>query len=229
MKVKDVMARNVVSVRRSTPVPEIAKLLVTRAISAVPVVDEQNRPIGIVSEGDLMHRSELDTARRRSWWLRAFGDRATLAEDYAKANGLKARDVMTREVITIEEEASLSEAATRLEKNRIKRMPVVRDGRMVGILSRANLVQALAAIPAEALAAGDADRELKEGLLLELNKQPWAFAHTLNVVAHDGIIELWGLVTSEEERIALRVAVERTKGVRALEDHLIVEPLVRWE
>lgn len=229
MKVRDVMARNVVSIRRSTPVPEIAKLLVTRAISAVPVADELNRPIGIVSEGDLMHRSELDTPRHRPWWLYAFGDRATLAEDYAKANGRKAEDIMTRQVVTIEEDASLSEAAARLEKNRIKRMPVVRDGRIVGIVSRANLVQALAAIPAEALAAGDADRELKERLLLELNKQPWTFAHTLNVVAHDGTIELWGFVTSEEERTALRVAVERTRGVRSFEDHLIVEPLVRWD
>lgn len=228
MKVQDVMTPDVISVKPETTVVEIAKLLVARSISAVPVIDDDNHPLGIVSEGDLMHRSELDTARRRSWWLR-FGDTATLAADYAKANGLKAEDVMTRTVVTIAEDASLADAATRLEENRIKRMPVVRDGRIVGIVSRANLVRALATAKPEALPVSKSDRVIKRRLMAELESQPWAPKYNLNVIVHGGVVELWGPVTSEEERKAVRVAAERTPGVVAVEDHLIVQPLMQWE
>jgi len=229
MKVRDVMSVIVLTVKPETTVHEIARLLVKSRISAVPVVDEKNGLVGIVSEGDLMRRTEIDTVGSRSWWLRTFGNGATLAADYAKARGLRARDVMTGEVITIDKDASLAEAATRLESNRIKRMPVTRDGSIVGIISRANLVQALASVTPEKIAILDSDRAIKTNLLAELQNQPWLSQRTLNVVVGDGVAHLWGVVVSKEERSAIVVAAERTPGVRMVEDHLIVEPIAQWE
>ena len=226
MKVREVMMATVVSVAPDTTVQEIARLLLEKRISAVPVLDEEGRLVGIVSEGDLMRRPEIGTKQPSSWWLRHFGDVATLATDYAKAYGLKARDVMTHEVVQVTEDASLADAATLLETHRIKRVPVVRGGRVVGIVSRANLVRAMASagpVPAD---SPDADWSIRERLIAALQAQPWAAPHELNVVVHGGTVHLWGLVRSEEERSAVRLTAERTPGVRAVEDHLVVQPLV---
>lgn len=229
MKVRDVMTANVVSVKPETTVQEVAKLLVKWRISAIPVVDDRDHLVGIVSEGDLMRRDETDTTGPGSWWLRMFADDASLAAAYAKARGLKARDVMTRDVVTIEEEASLAEAAARLERNRIKRLPVIRDRAVVGILSRANLVQALASVTPQMVAVSDADRAIKASLLAELKDRPWLSRRSLNVIVQDGAVQLWGAVVSNEERNAIIVAAERTPGARSVEDHLVVEPIMQWD
>ena len=229
MKVRDVMTAAVASVGPDTAVEGIARLLQGKRISAVPVVDPDDRLVGIVSEGDLVRRPEIGTERPRSWWLRHFGDPTALAADYARTHGLKARDVMTREVAVAAEDLDLAEAATLLETHRVKRLPVVRDGRVVGIVSRADLVRALASagpVPAD---APDADRSIRERLIAALRTQPWVAPHEVNIVVHDGTVHLWGLVRSEEERPAVRVAAERTPHVRAVEDHLVVQPLVRWD
>src|SRR5208337_3918369 len=128
-------------------VKEVAKTLLERRISAVPVVDDGGKLVGIVSEGDLLHRSEAGTERPRSWWLRLMAEDDSLAADYVKAHGHKVADVMTQNVITATPETPLDAIAILLEKNSIKRVPIVKNGQLVGIVSRANLVQAVASAP----------------------------------------------------------------------------------
>jgi CBS domain-containing protein len=229
MKVRDVMTTSVVSVTSDETVKDIATLLLQQRISAVFVVDDAGFPIGVVSEGDLMRRAETDTERTRSWWLRQFLDSSVLATEYAKSHGRRARDVMSRPVISVSEDTTLNEAATLLETHRIKRLPVFRDGSIVGVISRANLVRALASIDSTPKTTEDLDRSIRDKLAAELKSQPWASADTKNIIVENGVVHLWGLIASEEERTATRVATEQVPGVRAIEDHLVLRPLVRMD
>ena len=147
MKARDVMMSPVITAKPHSTVKEVAKTLLEKQISAVPVVDDAGKLVGMVSEGDLMHRSEAGTERQRSWWVRLMAGNDSLAADYIKAHGRKVADVMTPNVITATPETSLDEIAILLEKNSIKRVPIVKDGQLVGIVSRANLVQAVASAP----------------------------------------------------------------------------------
>jgi CBS domain-containing protein len=219
----DIMTREVVSVAPETPVSDIAKVLHARHVSGVPVVDSDGDLVGIVSEGDLMkHVGAIGSdPQPRSWWLRLFGDRTSLAEEYAKSHARRARDVMTKNVVTVEENAPLGDVARLLERHRIKRLPVVRDGKLVGIVTRGNLVQVLATSPATAHVSPD-DREIQERLSAELAAQPWGTFS--NALVQDGIVHLWGLVDSEAERRALRVLAENVPGVKGVEDHLAARP-----
>ncbi len=152
MRARDVMVSPVIAVMPSCPVEEVAKTLLERGISGVPVVDSQGRLVGIVSEGDLLHRSETDTERKRSWWLRLLTDGETLAAEYTKAHARKVEDVMTRDVVTAGPDTPLNAIAMLLEKHAIKRVPIVQDGQLIGIVSRANLIQAVASGRPEAKA-----------------------------------------------------------------------------
>jgi CBS domain-containing protein len=144
MRAADVMTIDVVTVGPDARVVEVAETLLASRISAVPVIGERGDLVGIVSEGDLMRRSETRTERRRAWWLEAFAGRTTLANDYVQANAQKVGDIMTRNVVTATPDTPLGEIAASLERHHIKRVPIVRDGKVLGIVSRANLIQALA-------------------------------------------------------------------------------------
>ena len=224
MKARDVMVAPVITVKPYCTVKEIAKTLVDRRISAVPVVDDAGKLVGIISEGDLMHRAETGTDRRYRWRIRLVEGDASLSTDYIKAYARKAADIMTENVITAAPETSLDEIAIMLEKNSIKRVPIVRDGQLVGIVSRANLVQALATMP-KGLEIPLSDSQIREKLLSHLKEQPWADTHLLNVTVTDGVVSLWGIASSETERKAIRVAAEATPGVHAVNDHLARGPL----
>ena len=221
----DVMTTDVITITPETPIRDIAKLLHARRISGVPVVDANKAVIGLVSEGDLMKHVDAigEQQQRRSWWLTLFAGEGMLARDYAKIHGRLAKDVMTSEVIAVRPTASLAEIATTLERHRIKRTPVVQDGRLVGIVTRSNLLQALATSDVSKPASLD-DRIIRERLLAELDAQPWARMLLKNVIVEDGIVHFWGFVEDDEERRALRVAAENTPGVKAVEDHLARYP-----
>lgn len=226
MKARDIMTTNVVSVRPGVSVAQAAEIMVKRGISAIPVVNDQGEVVGIVSEGDLMHRAETGTQRRDSWWLRLMTGDADLAADFIKANARKVSDIMTRDVITVSDETPVSEIAELLEKKRIKRVPVVAKGKLVGIVSRANLVQAVAAAGHRPhLEVTPDDASIRQRLMERLGKEPWAHTATINVVVTDGVVHLWGAVSSSMERDAVRVAAETTQGVRAVENHLMVRPI----
>jgi CBS domain-containing protein len=229
MKTADVMTTRVISVPGDMPVNEVAKLLLENRISAVPVVDADGRLLGIVSEGDLMRREETGTEAHQSWWLSAFTRSDEAAEEFVKSHGRFARDVMTHAVVTVSEDTPLAEVAQTLERRGIKRVPVVRDGRVVGVVSRANLLQALAAAPAPAAPATAVDdATIRRRFLKTLDQQPWRATTHANVIVSDGVVHLWGLVPSEEQRDALRVLAENIEGVRAIEDNLRVQPNVAY-
>ena len=225
MQAADVMTVDVVTVDPETPVQQVASLLSERGISGVPVVDENRRLVGMISEGDLLRRVETGTQVRRSWWLEMLSTNTELAGDYVKTRGRRARHVMTRDVVSVAEATPLVEIADLLERHRIKRVPVVHEGALVGIVSRANLVRALASGgAAPARPAADRDGVIRDKLLAELKRQKWAEASPGNVIVADGVVHLWGTILSDEERQALRVAAENIAGVRAVEDHTTLRP-----
>jgi CBS-domain-containing membrane protein len=190
----------------------------------VPVVDDQGKIVGIVSEGDLVHRSEISTERRHPWWLDLMVFEFLNAEEYIKAHAKRVADIMTKQVITAEPDTPLQEIAETLEKYGIKRLPIVRDGRLVGIVSRANLVQAIATSGSK-LDTALSDTSIREKLMTELNKQKWAHTALLNATVNGGVVDLWGFIESDIERKAIRVAAEATQGVRAVNDHMTARPV----
>jgi CBS domain-containing protein len=236
MRAVDVMTTNVITVEPDTPVQEIAKLLSEKSISGVPVVGADGRLLGIVSEGDLLHRVETGTerrpdrrtGRRRSWWLDTVAADEELARDYVKSHGRTANDVMTREVISVAETTELADIANLLETKRIKRVPVVRDGKLVGIVSRANLVRALAAAGPRLTADTAADdRTIRQKLLAELRGQEWVHTWAADILVRDAIVHIWiSDDRPEQEGRALRVAAENIPGVRGVEEHIVPAPMI---
>lgn len=229
MLARDVMTSVVVTVNSDARVEDIAKLLLERGISAVPVLDFAGRLVGIVSEGDLMRRRENDTERHRSWWLNLLASPEDRAREYVKVHGQTADDVMTRDVITVGEDTPVGEVAEILEKRRIKRVPVVREGKVVGIVSRANLLHGLAAHKDRiSVETSPDDRAIREQVMELVAREGWITHGTLNVLVTDGEVELWGWVDSEDERKALKIAVAEIPGVRSVQDHLgSVPPYLR--
>ena len=227
MKARDVMVSPVITVKPSSSVREVAQTLLKERISAVPVVDDQGKLVGIISEGDLLHRAEAGTQRRHSWWLLGLVGDESLASEYIKAHSRKVADVMTRKVVTAAPDSPLHQIAALLEKNSIKRVPIVENGQLVGIISRANLVQALASTR-KGLEIPSSDSEIRDKVLARLNGQPWANTTLLNVTVNGGVVDLWGITRSETERKAIRVAAETTPGVRSVNDNLYKGPLSSW-
>ena len=222
MKARDVMVSPVITTKPSASVKEVAQFLLQNHISAVPVVDDSGKLVGIVSEGDLMRRADLGTERHRAWWLTAlFTAEETLAAEYVKQHSRKVADVMTKRLVTAGPDAALNEIAGLLERHSIKRVPIVENGALVGIVSRANLIQALAA-DRKGLNIPLSDVKLRESIMARLKVEPWAHTSLLNVTVNDGIVDIWGLTGSEAEKNALRVAAETTPGVRAVNDNLIL-------
>jgi CBS domain-containing protein len=225
MKAADVMVANVISVTPDVLVQDVAYILLSNRISAVPVIDDDGRLLGIVSEGDLMRRAEAGTGRHRSWWLAMLTRTEVLAADYVREHARKITDVMTRNVVTATPDTSLQDIATLLEKNGIKRVPIVEGGKVVGIVSRANLLQALASARKQADVDAD-DSAIRESIVNRLKAESWTTPSLMNVIVRDGTAELWGIVSSQAEKRAVRVAAEATPGVRAVNDNLIVQPAV---
>jgi CBS-domain-containing membrane protein len=223
MKARDVMVSPAVTVTPSCTVQEAAKILLQHRVSGLPVVDDRGALVGIVSEGDLLHRAETGTERVHSWWLRVVAGDGTLAADYAKAHARKVADVMTRDVVTAAPETPLNEIAMLLEKHAIKRVPIVENGQPVGIVSRANLIQALASSPAPP-EVPRSDTRIRDDLLAHLRAQPWAHTSLLNIMVNHGVVNLWGMTYSDAERKAIRVAAETAPGVRAVNDYLAQWP-----
>jgi len=220
----DVMTHDVVTVHTDTSVREIAELFLAKGISGVPVVDAAGALLGIVSEGDLLHRVENDTERRRSWWLELFADRERMAKDFIKSHARKAGDVMTRQIITVKPDTPLGQVSALLEKHRIKRVPVVDGGKIVGIISRANLLRALVRVGEGAMAGTTVpDSSLRDSVLAQLRSNAWADTSQINVSVNQGSVELLGVVKSEREKDAVRVAAETTPGVRAVINNLVVQ------
>jgi CBS domain-containing protein len=228
MKAADVMVTNVITVGPDARVEDVAQILLSARISGVPVVGPNGELLGIVSEGDLMRRVEAGTGRARPWWLALFIGQEGLAAEFIKEHSRKVTDVMTRHVITAAPDTPLAKIASLLEKNGIKRVPIVEGGKLVGIVSRANLLQALASLTNQVEVASKVnDSQIRDKVLAQLNAEPWTRPALINVIVQEGTVELWGVVESASEKRAVRVAAEVTPGVRAVNDNLIVRP-AQW-
>jgi CBS domain-containing protein len=226
MLARDVMTAPVLAVRPDTEVQDIAALLLECRISAVPVVDEDGRVRGIVSEGDLINRADAGTRHRRSWWLEMLNGPEEQSRDYLRAHGRRAEDVMSREVVATSEDAPLPEIAALLEKHHVKRVPVLREGKLVGIVSRANLLQGFA-LSEPTWPMLQNDRQIRDALNKALEEAGLPM-HQVNVMVNNGAVRLWGWIDAEVQRQAARAAIESTPGVERLEDNLVVStPAVR--
>jgi CBS domain-containing protein len=225
MKAVDVMVSPVITVGPETSVTETADILLKNRISAAPVVDGSGALVGIVSEGDLMRRAEAGTERRRSWWLEMLTRNDTIAADYVKSHARKVSDIMTKSPVTVSEETPLAEIADLLEARQIKRVPVVRAGKLVGIVSRANLLQAFVSmrrqVPVEATAD---DRTLRLRVLKAIDDARLTRPFGLNITVKDANVDIWGVVGTAEEKQALRVAAEVTQGVKSVNDNIVLQP-----
>jgi CBS-domain-containing membrane protein len=226
MRARDVMTKDIVKVGPDATVGEIAALLVRHRIGAVPVVSDSQQLIGIVSQTDLVHRSETGTEKRRKWWLDVFADPDAMAREYVKSYGHEAQDVMTRLVVSVSENASLAEVADVLDTHRIRQVPVVSDGRLIGMISRADLVRALAEVNITAPATRPDNGALQEAIWDQIKSQPWLKSAFVNLAVKDGVVELWGAVESNEQRRALKILVERVSGVKSVEDKVTLLPKV---
>ena len=225
MKVKDVMTSPVLSVESESPISQAIQLMLEKRISGLPVLDGQGRLVGIVTEGDFLRRTETGTQRRRSRWLEFLIGPGRLADEYTRSHGRKVIDVMTPDPVTINEQTSLEQVVQIMEKRRIKRLPVVRERKLVGIVSRANLLHALAGAASDIKPVTTSDEAIREQLLAELGRQSWAPAALINAIVKQGVVELWGTITDERERQAIIVAAENVPGVKGVRDHLVwIEP-----
>ena len=219
MKARDVMVRDVVTVKPDTDVADAVKLLVEHDISALPVVDADGRLLGIMSEADLLARMEGE--HRHPRWVEALMPATRLAGEFNRAHGKTVSAVMSTNVVSAEEDTPLSEIAALLERYRIKRVPVVAGGKVVGIVSRSNLIQALASSKPAADARRDVDRALREQVLDRLSQQQWTDFGGRNIIVEDGVVHVWGLVGSESERKALITLAGEVPGVSRVTDEMI--------
>ncbi|HEY7611226.1 MAG TPA: CBS domain-containing protein [Alphaproteobacteria bacterium] len=217
-----VMTPNPVAVPVTLPIEDCARILLDKRISAVPVVDDDNRVIGIVSEGDLMRRRETGTERRYSWWLELVSDPQSMARDFVKSSGHKVSDVMTKQVVSVSEDTPLAAIADILERHRIKRVPVVRSGRLVGIVSRADLVRSLLAGRAAPAASTASDADIRDHFLARLDKEPWGPRSYVNIIVNNGQVELWGFAGSPDEARAIGLLAEDVPGVRGVVNNVRV-------
>lgn len=224
MRVRDVMTRKVISIRPDDTILKAARLMLQNRISGLPVVDAGGNVVGMVTEGDFLRRSEIGTVRRRPKWLEFVVGPGRIANEFTRTSGRLVSEVMTEDPVTVGEDASLATVVELMENNGIKRLPVLRDGEMVGIVSRANLVRALVSMARETETPTGDDSAIRERILSAFAAQPWA--PRIDVTVKDGVAELWGTITDERMRKACAVVTENVPGVRQVHDHIIwVEPM----
>jgi CBS domain-containing protein len=222
----DVMTRKVISVASDASAMQAGTLMLKHQISGLPVVDSSGVLLGIISEGDFLRRAELGTQRRRPRWLAFLIGPGRLASEYVHACGRKVKEIMTPNPYTVTEATPVTEVVQLMERHRIKRVPVVCGRRLVGIVSRADLLGALARLARATETVATNDAQIRERVMAELRRQSWAPLDLINVIVRDRIVELQGTITEDSARQAMVVAAENVPGVRAVHDHLVwVEPV----
>jgi CBS domain-containing protein len=224
MRVGDVMTRNVVSVRPDDTILKAARLMLQNRISGLPVVDAADNLVGMITEGDFLRRTEFKTDRRRPKWIEFVVGPGRLADEYTHTSGRKVEEVMTQDPVTVGEDDSLATTVELMERERIKRLPVLRDGKITGIISRANLVRALVSLAQASKVPAEGDAVIHDQILAAFGAQPWA--PRIDVTVKDGVVDLWGTITDDRERKACIVVAENVGGVRKVRDHIVwVEPM----
>jgi CBS domain-containing protein len=221
MKASDVMTRKVISVSPEAAILEAIQLMLKNHISGLPVIGQDGKLIGIVSEADFLRRPETGTERTRSAWLDAFFGPSEPAKAYVRSHGSKVREVMISNPITVDEDTPLDEVVHLMETRRVKRLPVVRRGEVVGIVSRANLMRALASIHRASRVSSTADSTIRDHILSAIREHSWAAGATVDVTVYNGSVDVWGTISDIAQRDALKTLAEATPGVRGVVDHLV--------
>jgi CBS domain-containing protein len=221
MKARDVMTQYVISVGPNDSMARAIRAMLQNDISGLPVLDTDGRLVGMITEGDLLRRAETATQRKRPHWLEFFVGPGRLADEYVHAHGRKVSELMTSDPVSVAEDTPLDKVVELMEKRRIKRLPVVSGEKVIGIVSRANLLHALARIAGEVKPVQADDHAIREHLLAELKKHSWAPVGGLEIIVRDGVVDLWGAITDDRTRQALIVAAENVAGVKGVNDHLV--------
>jgi len=226
MLVHAIMTSPAIVVHPETSIAEAAKTMLDNHISGLPVVDASAKLVGIVSEGDFIRRSELNTERKRSWLLELLTSPGALAAEYVSTHGRSVEDVMTSDIVTVAPTARLQEVVELMEKHDVKRLPVVAQGRLIGIVSRSDLLKALVkTLPAQV--TDSKDQEIEAAIINELAAQDWSRGGSIRVKVVAGVAELTGSIMDERERQAAKVAAENVSGVRAIVDNLVyIDPYI---
>lgn len=222
MKVRQIMSRAVATLPPGAPVHAIASLFAERGISGAPVVDADGCLLGMVTEGDLIRKLAAPQDRPRSWLWGLLSSAPRQAEHYARTHGQRARDVMTTELVTASEEDGLDQVATLLEQRKIRRVPVTRDGKLVGIISRADLMLALTSPPEQAFSEEQDDARIRRDVIARMHEQPWANAFFIEV--NNGVVTFHGFCSSDAVERGLRVLAEGVPGVREVKLDLELTP-----
>lgn len=220
MRARDIMTTQVVCINSKASVFEAAELLLGAGVSAAPVINDKGTVVGIVSEADLLRRVEIGTTAKKGWLARLIDGEGAAAHDFVAAHGRRVADVMTREVVTAGEDEPLGKLVDLLERHKIKRIPIVRDGVLAGVVSRSDLLRAVLSREPDQPVLQPTDRALRELVVAALAGHPWTSRWPVNVFANDGVVHLWGFVEGEEARKAYRVAAENVPGVRRVKNHL---------
>jgi CBS domain-containing protein len=226
MNAADIMTRDIITVARDAPVAAAIRLMLDNHISGLPVLDDKGYVVGILTEGDLLHRGETGTERHRPRWLELLMGPGRMAGEYVKTHGRRVAEIMTRDLATVTEDTPLDEVVQLMERRRIKRVPVLQGASLVGIVSRADLLRAVAEALEKGTAQPAGDDEIRDRIFAELGKVAWVPRDGLEITVSDGVVELNGVILDENERDALRVVAENAPGVKSVRDRLVwVEPV----
>ncbi|HWL69286.1 MAG TPA: CBS domain-containing protein [Geminicoccus sp.] len=224
MLVRELMTTGVLSVSPTVPVKALVALLAERALPGVPVIDAANRLVGMVTESDLLRRLALSDEPQLTWFQSLFDNHDRAADRYARAHGVTAGDVMTRALWTVDENTTAERAARMLEEHKIRRLPVLREGQLVGMVSRTDLLRALFPSPANGITFATSDDSIRSAILASMRQQPWATAPLLSFEVGGGVVELRGYHRSEATRRALSVLIWEVPGVTRVLDNATEMP-----
>jgi CBS domain-containing protein len=222
MKASDVMTRTVITVGEQAPIAEALRLMLGKAISGLPVVDCNNQLVGILTEGDLLRRAELATERHIAWWKNLLFGPWFSAQEYVRTHARSVASVMTRETLCIAEDTPLSMIVRMMEQGQVKRLPVLKDGKVIGIVSRRDVLRPLSSMVGDPLVRSATDASILQQIERDLAAQPWSPRHNISVAVNDGVVALSGTVSGYEQRDALQVLIEGVAGVRKIRDELLV-------
>jgi len=225
MQASAIMTPRVISISSDATVVRAIRTLLQNHVSGLPVVEADGTLVGIVTEGDLLRRAEIGTEKMRPRWLELLVGPGQLAEDFTRSHGRKVAELMTSTVVSVPENAPLEDVVRLMERHRIKRIPVVKDGKIVGIIGRANLLHVLAQSIASQHPVTQSDLAIRKQIIEQIDRLTWAPSATINPLVNDGVVDLYGVILDERERRALCVVAENTPGVKAVKDHLVwIEP-----
>ena len=221
MKASDIMTHRVITISPDATILDAVRLMTKNRISGMPVVDESGKLVGVVSEADFLHRPETGTVRKPLSWFSVFFRPNESAQDYVRSHGTSVREIMTPDPVTIEGDTPLDEVVHLMEAHNVKRLPVMQRGKLVGIVTRVNLMRALASLHRTIPKSRETDSTIRERILADIDRQDWSTGVLVDVAVHDGVVDLWGTIADEAQREALDVLAKNTPGVRQVHEHLI--------